>query len=102
MNDDELFERLRADAPQLRYEPSDPATWTRLRARVRERIAEPTMSELLAGWLRPVAAALSLVAILATLGIAWMQQMNQPQSLDAMASTQYEISMAGDSYRVGD
>ena len=40
MSDDKLLERIRNDARQLRYEPKDDAIWTRLPARISERMLD--------------------------------------------------------------
>lgn len=98
MTDDEFFDRLRSDAAGLRYEPADPATWTRLQARIRDRIAAPTVADLLAGWMRMTAASVSVLALLATLTVAWMER--QPATVEA--DPVYEISMAGEAYSVGE
>ena len=56
MNDDDFLKRLRHDAGELRYEPEDPAVWTRLRAGVRERTRERmTLAGMLLSWIRPIA-----------------------------------------------
>lgn len=98
MSDDRFFERLRAGASALRYEP-DAAAMTRVAARIRARIAPaPTVTQLLAAWFRPLAATLSALALAATIGIALMPS----DESEAFAADPVEISMAGDSYSVGD
>lgn len=97
MSDDRFFERLRADAAALRHEP-DAAALTRIRAHIRERIARPTVAQLLAAWFRPLAAALTAVAIAAAVGVATTDAGEEP----AFAQTEVEITMAGGIYSVGD
>ena len=66
MSDDRFLERLREDAAMLRYEPRDAFAWTRLAARVRERVNRPAdVSQLLARWFRPIAASFLLLAVAA-------------------------------------
>lgn len=98
MSEDRFLDRLRADARQLRYEPADDAVWTRLSARIRQRIAEPTVIDLLARWFRPVAASLAAVAIVASVGLTLIDS-NDSTILN---SDQVEIAMAGDVYSVGE
>ena len=97
MSDDRFFERLRADAAALRHD-TDAAALTRIRARIRERIARPTVAQLLAAWFRPLAAALTAVAIAAAIGLATTDTAEEP----AFAQTEVEITMAGGIYSVGD
>src|SRR5437588_149451 len=74
MNEDQFFDRLRKDARSLRYE-ADAFMTTRITARVRERIsAAPTVSILLARWLRPVAASLSVLALAGCISVAIVQE----------------------------
>lgn len=98
MSEDRFLDRLRADARQLRYEPDDGAVWTRLSARIRQRIAEPTVIELLARWFRPVAASLAAVAIVASVGLTLIDS----NDFTVLDSDQVEIAMAGDVYSVGE
>jgi hypothetical protein len=95
MDDDKFFERLTRDAAALRHRPDEVAL-SRIRARIREHIARPTVAQLLAAWLRPLAATLTAVALAAVIGIT---------AFDAEETTfgdaSVEIVMAGDSYSVG-
>ena len=68
MNEDRFMERLRDDARKLRYDAGDAAV-TRVAARVRERVAQPTIAELIAGWIRPLAASLTALVLAATIGL---------------------------------
>lgn len=107
MSDDRFLERLREDAAELRYEPQDSATWARLSAHVRERIArnpQPvTVAQLLTQWFRPLVTALAAVALVATLGIQWFDTSHDTMSVEsAMASNNVEISVDGDIYSVAD
>jgi len=47
MSDDRFLDRLRGDARSLRHE-IDPVASTRLAARIRSRLTEPTVSEFIA------------------------------------------------------
>ena len=97
---DHFFERLRDDAPQLRYEPDD-IMLTRLTARVREHVAaEPTVAHFLARWFRPLAASLSVLALAATLGVQWYERTQQQTTTleAAMSADPVEISMDGNTY----
>ncbi|HWS73462.1 MAG TPA: hypothetical protein VN605_15230, partial [Thermoanaerobaculia bacterium] len=81
MTDDPFFERLRNEARTLRYE-ADAAVYTRLSARVRERITAPvTVSQLLAQWFRPLIASVAAIALTASIGITWYQQTHEPVSV---------------------
>jgi hypothetical protein len=96
MNDDLFLERLRTNAADLRYEPADPATWTRLSSRIRARIAEPppTVGDWLARWFRPLGASLVTVALTATLGSTWMMLNSRDTSvMEAFSSDSAELSM---------
>ena len=87
MSDDKFFDRLRQDAQQLRYEPADDAMWTRLQARVRERVrVQPGVAQMLAAWFRPVAAALATLSIIAALSVQWVDRRAQPVTVEAIAS----------------
>ena len=100
MSDDNLFERLRNEARELRYEADD-VMLTRLSARVRGRVtAQPTVAQFLARWFRPVAASLVALALVATLGVQWFERTDeQPTTLEAaMSADQVEISVDGDIY----
>ena len=102
MTDQEFFKRLRTDASRLRYE-GDGFMTARVAARVRERItAAPTVSLLLANWLRPIAASLSAVALVACVSVAVLERAsNENVSMESMTSTSgIEIAMDGDIYSV--
>ena len=92
-DDDEFFERLRGDAAPLRYRV-DEATLTRIRARIQQRIAGPTVTQLLAAWFRPLAAGMAAVAIAAAIGLT---AIDTNETVD-----DYAIEIAGDTYVVGD
>jgi len=93
---DDFLERLRNDAAMLRHRP-DEATLARIRERIRARVERPTVTELLARWLRPVAAAVAAVAIAVTVGYITIGQSQWQSGVDAGV----EISLAGETYRVG-
>jgi hypothetical protein len=95
---DDFFERLRADAAPLRHQP-DPETLLRIRTRIAERLApRVTVAQLLAAWLRPVAATMAAIAVAAGIGIATFTVRNNSQLtyVDAV-----EIVMGGETYSVG-
>ena len=103
MNEDQFFDRLREDARPLQFEP-DAFMTMRIAARVRERIdTAPTVSLFLARWLRPIAASLSALALVACVSVAWIEQRStNGASLDSLsASNGMEISVDGDTYSVG-
>ena len=96
MTDDEFFERLRKDAQQLQYEPADTSTWTRLAARIRERVhAQPSVSHILARWLRPAGLSFGALALVAGLSVGWMETTvpENNTTIDAMAATPSEGEM---------
>ena len=103
MSNDRFFDRLRHEARPLRYEPEDAALWTRLAARIRERIQlPPSVSELLARWFRPVAASLAALALASALSLAWFERSRDNTSAETMASSSVEISVGGDTFSVAD
>jgi hypothetical protein len=103
MSDDRFFEKLRAEAQPLRYEPDD-FTVTRITARVRERISVPTsVAGMLAGWFRPLATSMAALALAASLGLAWVSNSAQTGATTVeslAANSPVEISVAGDVYSV--
>ena len=104
MSDDRFLERLRDDARLLRYVPHDDAIWTRLPAKVRARLhsAPASASQLLARWFRPIAASLTAIALVATIGLAWSEQPRDTATTDTISASGVDIVMDGDLYRVGD
>lgn len=95
MNDDAFLTRVRDAARALQYSPADMAL-NRVSARIRERLARPTVAELLARWFRPVAASVTAVAIVASLALNLFERESETLAFDEPI----EISMAGDSYSV--
>ena len=95
MNDDLFLTKLRDEAASLRYEPRDAATWTRLAATIRARVAEPapTVGDWLVRWFRPVGAAMVTLALAATLGSAWLVRTLETSSGDTFAADSSQISM---------
>ena len=86
-DDDKFFERLREDAKQLRYEPADDAVFTRLAARVQERVAaQPSTAQLLARWFRPMAASLAALTLIAALSVQWIEQSHEPLTVEGMVA----------------
>lgn len=105
MSDDDFFDRLRDDAQQLRYQPQDDVLWTRLAARIRERVqAQPSVSQLLAGWFRPITASLTALALAAVVGVTWDQRTHDAQgyTLEAMSTPSMEITVDGDTYNLAE
>jgi negative regulator of sigma E activity len=102
MTDDEFFQRLRGDARTLRHQP-DEATLTRIRARIQSHLAshsehpQPTVMELLAAWFRPLAATAAAVALAAVIGVTLVNADDI-----SFVDTSVDISVGGDTYRVGD
>ena len=103
MSNDRFFDRLRYEARRLRYEPEDAALWTRLAARIRERIQlQPSVSQLLAGWFRPVAASLAVLALASAVSLALFERSRENTSAESMTSSSVEISVGGDTFSVAD
>ena len=96
MSDDRFLDRLRSDARPLRYEV-DEMRANRIAAKIRERIAEPTPMQFIAGWFRPLAASLSALALAGILAI-----MLYGSDTVSMTSNAPEVSMAGDVFSVVD
>jgi hypothetical protein len=102
MSDDNFFERLRTDAGALRHQP-DENTLARIRTRIREQVERPTVMQILATWFRPLAATLTAIAIAAAIGVAALDGGALNGSTETtLGQETVEISMAGDTYRVGD
>src|SRR5438552_10895111 len=103
MSSDRFFDRLRYEARQLRYEPEDGALWTRLAARIRERIQlQPSVAQLLAGWFRPVAASLTALMLVSAVSLAVFEHWRDSMSGETMTSSSVEISVGGDTFSVAD
>lgn len=102
MTDDKFFERLREDARSLQYEGDDFLA-ARIGARVRERMTArpPTVAQLLAAWMRPLAASLAALVLSVTIGLTWSQQ-HQESAETSISSNPIEIAMAGELYGVDD
>jgi hypothetical protein len=100
MSDDNFFERLRGDAAPLRYEP-DAVAFSRMSARIRDRVATPTVAELLARWFRPLAAAVTALALMVGIGAGiGAAVLDTPD--ESFASPSIELSVAGEQYHVGE
>jgi negative regulator of sigma E activity len=98
MTDDPFFARLRKDARPLRHEP-DEATLARIRVRIQSHLNrnQPTVAQILAAWFRPIVAAAAAIALAAAIGI----NVVRTDSI-SLSDTVLEISMAGETWRVGD
>ena len=95
MMDETFFEQLRHDAQHLQHLPDD-VTVARLTARVRARLgAQPTVAQLLAGWLRPIAAVVAAIAIAATLSVVTESRNHDNPTVDQIAANNTEISVDG-------
>ena len=97
MSDDRFLERLRGDARQLRYEIGDVAA-SRIAARVRDRVAQPTIAEFIAAWFRPLAASLTAIALAATIGLTLVER-NQAVS---WSGDPVEVTVGGDVFSVAE
>ena len=105
MTDDPFFARLRKDARPLRHEP-DEATLARIRVRIQSHLNRnqpqptrmpPTVVQMLAAWFRPIVAAAAAIALAAAIGINVVRSDSV-----SLSDTAVEISMAGETWRVGD
>ena len=100
MTDDPFFARLRQDARPLRHEP-DEATLARIRVRIQSHLnhtqPQPTVAQMLAAWFRPIVAAAAAIALAAAIGINFVRT----DSI-SLSDTVLEISLAGETWRVGD
>jgi hypothetical protein len=96
MSDERFFEQLRDGARHLQYTPDDVAS-ARMAARIRARVTAPapTVSQLLAGWLRPATASFAALIVAATLTLAWSDLTPNNATIDQIASNSAEISMDG-------
>lgn len=101
MTDDPFFAKLRNDARPLRYEP-DEATLARIRTRIQSHIeaAQPTVLQLLAAWFRPIVATAAAIALAAAIGINVINAVRSDAV--SLSDNGIEISMGGETYRVGD
>jgi len=96
MTDDTFFEHLRDDARQLQFSIDEMAV-IRLTARVRARVVAPaTVAQMLAGWLRPIAATVAAVSLAAALSLSWTEQTHDNASVDQIAANTTEIAVGGD------
>lgn len=93
--DDNFLDRIRAGAKPLRYQP-DPVALARIRARIRETIERPTVTQMLAAWFRPV---LATVAAVAAAAVFLLTSADSSEEV-AFGEQSVEIVMAGDSYSV--
>ena len=99
MTSDKFYERLREDAARLRYEPKDAFLWTRLSARIRERIHRPAdVSQMLARWFRPIAASFLLLAVGAAVTVSWVERAQSTYAVESIASHPVEITVDGDTF----
>jgi hypothetical protein len=103
MSEDKFFDRLREDAANLRYTPQDEFTWTRLGARIRNRLnSDATVAQMLARWFRPIIASFAMLAIVAVLSIRWVETREPAYNADSISSNSLEISVDGDTYTIAE
>jgi len=103
MSEDKFFDRLREDAANLRYTPQDEFTWTRLAARIRNRLnSDTTVAQMLARWFRPIIASFAMLAIVAVLSIRWVETREPAYNADSISSNSLEISVDGDTYSIAE
>jgi hypothetical protein len=103
MTEDKFLERLRSDAEQLRYTPSDPFIWTRLAARVRERLrGQATVAQMLAHWFRPITASFLTLALAAALTVSWVESREPAYNSETMSANSLEITVDGDTYSLAE
>jgi hypothetical protein len=102
MSEDKFFDKLRDDAARLRY-VADDMVWTRLTARIRERIRnQPSVALLLARWFRPITASFVMLAIAAALGLTWIERREASYGAEMIASNSLEITVDGDTYSLAE
>ena len=97
---DRFLERLREDAAHLRYTPDDVMT-ARIGARIRGRLHEATVAQMLARWLRPIAASFVMLALVASLSVTWIERRDRTTANELTASNSLEITVDGDTYSLG-
>lgn len=87
MTEDRFLTRLREEAQHLRYEAVDDAVWTRLPARIEDRIRQhPPIAQLLAHWFRPLAGGVTALALVAGISLSWIEQSHEPTTVEAVMS----------------
>jgi hypothetical protein len=103
MSEDRFFDRLRDDAAQLRYTPQDDVLWTRLGARVRSGIAaQPGVADMLARWFRPITASFIMLALVAALGVTWVERRDMSGTNETIGTNSLEIAVDGDTYTLAE
>jgi hypothetical protein len=104
MNENKFLEKLREDSAQLRFETRDSALWTRLPARIRERIHnQPSVSQMLARWFRPITVSFAALSIVAALSVTWIEQTRESSyAVEAMGSNSVEITVDGDTFNLAE
>ena len=103
MTEDRFWDRLRSDAAQLRYTTHDEALWTRLTARIRDRVhTEATVAQMLARWFRPITASFAMLALVAALSVTWIERHETTSSVETIASNSVEITLDGDTYSLAE
>ena len=91
MTDDEFTAKLRDDARALQYAPHDDRAYARIAERVQERIAQPSVADVLASWFRPLVASLVAAAIVVVVAFS---------VTDTEPAPGVGISIAGEAYSV--
>jgi len=104
MTEDKFFEKLREDSAPLRFEPRDSALWTRLPVRIRERIHhQPSVSQMLARWFRPITVSFVALSIAAALSVTWLEHTRESSyAAEAMGSNSVEITVDGNTFNLAE
>lgn len=104
MTDDKFLERLRQDAAELRFSPHDAFLWTRLAARIRERLrGQASVAQILARWFRPMTASFLTLALAAALTVSWVESRDSASfSTETMSANSLEITVDGDTYSIAE
>lgn len=97
MTDDPFFQRLRDDARTLRHQP-DEVTLARIRARIHAHLerGQPSVTDLLAAWFRPLIASAAALALAAAIGTSVVRNNEDVSIVDDIA-----IGVGGEIWRVG-
>jgi hypothetical protein len=100
MSEDRFWDQLHEDAGGLRYEPHDEAIWTRLPAKIRERVrSQVSVTQTLARWARPITASFVTLALVAAVSVTWIERSHESTyAVEALASNSVEITLDGDTF----
>jgi hypothetical protein len=82
---DRFDEWLEENSKTLKYEPANPFVWSRIQARVQERVRRPlTMFDVLFRWRRAVAVTLAMLGVVSALSIWELSETYMPPLLDSV------------------